>query len=189
MGVRPSREHLRSLLEPVVTAAELDLEDVEVTPAGRRRLLRVVVDGETGVGLNAVADVSRSISAVLDASDVMGAQPYVLEVSSPGVDRPLTEPRHWRRARTRLVHAALVDGSAVTGRVVAADERSATLDVGGEQRRVLFGDVTRARVQVDFSRPPDDSYELDNDTDGDPVDRLDDGPDEPDEPDEMDEEA
>src|SRR5688572_28096970 len=107
MGSTPTREHLRSLLEPVVGAARLDLEEVNVTPAGRRRLLRVVVDGDGGVDLDRLALVSRSVSEVLDDSDAMGSQPYVLEVTSPGVDRPLTEPRHWRRAASRLVRAEL----------------------------------------------------------------------------------
>jgi len=150
-----TREHLRSLLEPVVTAAHLDLEDVEVTPAGRRRLLRVVVDGDGGVGLDQVARVSQAVSDVLDNSDVMGASPYVLEVTSPGVDRPLTAARHWRRARSRLVRAQLVDGGVVIGRLVAADEHTATLDVDGALRRLPYAEVAKARVEVEFSRPGD----------------------------------
>jgi ribosome maturation factor RimP len=153
MAATPSRERLRSLLEPVVVAANLDLEAVQVLPAGRRRLLRVVVDADTGVALDVVADVSQSISAVLDASDVMGAQPYVLEVTSPGVDRPLTEPRHWRRARNRLVRAKLVDGRVLTGRVVEATEDAATLEVEGARQRLPYAHVAKARVQVEFARP------------------------------------
>ena len=82
----------------------MDLESVRVSVAGRRRLLRVVVDSDHGVSLDDAADVSRDVSAaLLDATDVIGDVPYTLEVSSPGVDRPLTEPRHWRRAAGRLV--------------------------------------------------------------------------------------
>ena len=99
---RPARrgtapEAIKELLEPVVESAGYDLEDVTVTPAGKRSLLRVVVDADDGVSLDDVATVSRTVSAALDTSDVMGSGPYVLEVTSPGVDRPLTEPRHWRR--------------------------------------------------------------------------------------------
>ena len=94
---------LRALLAPVVEGLGLDLEDVEVTAAGRRRRVCVVVDRDGGIDLDAVADVSKSVSDVLDASDALGSAPYVLEVTSPGVDRPLTQPRHWRRARGRLV--------------------------------------------------------------------------------------
>jgi ribosome maturation factor RimP len=153
MGSTPTREHLRSLLEPVLQAARLDLEEVHVTPAGRRRLLRVVVDGDGGVDLDRLALLSRSVSEVLDDSDAMGSQPYVLEVTSPGVDRPLTEPRHWRRATSRLVRAELATGGVVTGRVVAAGEQSATLDTGGARRELRYDQVTKARVQVEFTRP------------------------------------
>jgi len=154
----PDREPLLRLLEPVVADHGLDLEDVTITPAGRRRLLRVVVDRDGGVALDGVAQVSTSISRALDDADAMGGQAYVLEVTSPGVDRPLTHPRHWRRATDRLVKATLADGSTVLGRVTAADDSGATLDVDGSAHRVAYGDVTTARVQVEFNRkdgPPD----------------------------------
>src|SRR3954451_21966512 len=98
-----SRQRVRDALDPLVTAAGYDLEDVSVTAAGRRSVVRVIVDRDGGVDLDAVAEVSRALSAGLDESDVMGEAPYVLEVSSPGVDRALTEPRHWRRAIGRRV--------------------------------------------------------------------------------------
>ena len=90
-------ERVRSVVEPVVRAAGLDLEDVVVTPAGSRRVLRVVVDGDDGVPRRTSRlSQPRSVSDASTPVDVMGGQPYVLEVSSPGVDRPLTAPRHWR---------------------------------------------------------------------------------------------
>src|SRR6476660_7060047 len=100
-------DRLRGLLEPLAQAAGLDLEEIAVTPAGKRRMLRVVIDSDTGVQLDAVAELSREISAVLANSDVMGGVPYVLEVTSPGIDRPLTEPRHFARNTGRLVKAQL----------------------------------------------------------------------------------
>lgn len=99
---------LAGLIGPVVAAAGMDLESVRASVAGRRRLLRVVVDSDHGVSLDDAAEVSRDVSAALDATDVMGDMPYTLEVSSPGVDRPLTEPRHWRRARGRLVRVPVL---------------------------------------------------------------------------------
>src|SRR5215467_3213940 len=108
---------LAELIRPVVSAAGMDLESVRVTMAGRRRLLRVVVDSDRGVSLDDAADVSREVSAVLDASSVLGEVPYTLEVSSPGVDRPLTEPRHWRRARGRLVRVKVAGEGSVEGRL------------------------------------------------------------------------
>ncbi|ACZ85099.1 ribosome maturation factor RimP [Streptosporangium roseum] len=155
MGSATSRDRLIKLLEPVVGAEGLDLEDVTVTPAGKRRLLRVVVDRDGGVSLDDVAEVSLAVSATLDADDAMGATPYVLEVSSPGVDRPLTEPRHWRRAVKRLVKADLRDGTSVEGRIVATDETGVELDIAGAPRRIDYEDLTRGRVQVEFRRLDD----------------------------------
>ena len=100
---------------PWSTAQGLDLEDVVVTPAGKRRLLRVVVDQDGGVDLDTVAGVSTAVSATLDESDAMGGAPYVLEVTSPGVDRPLTAPRHWRRNRDRLVKVATAEAHRARG--------------------------------------------------------------------------
>src|SRR6476619_5993921 len=96
-------DRIAEVIRPVVTAAGMDLESVRVSAAGRRRLLRVVVDSDRGVSLDDAAEISRQLSAVLDEATVMGDFPYTLEVSAPGVDRPLTEPRHWRRATGRLV--------------------------------------------------------------------------------------
>src|SRR6201986_2050646 len=111
---------LAGLIEPAVTAAGMDLESVRMTVAGKRRLLRIVVDSDHGGSLDDAADVSRDISAVLDAGNVLGEVPYTLEVSSPGVDRPLTEPRHWRRARGRLVRVKVTGEGSGGGRGLAA---------------------------------------------------------------------
>jgi ribosome maturation factor RimP len=153
MGRAADRDSLRRLLEPIATEHDLDLEEVEVTAAGRRRVLRVVVDADGGVGLDTVADLSTAVSSALDDGDVMGAAPYVLEVTTPGVDRPLTEPKHWRRARGRLVLAALADGTEVTGRVRDADDRGVRLDVAGDPRELAWDEVRRGTVQVEFNRP------------------------------------
>ena len=103
-AVRPEEhERLERVAGPVVRAGGMDLESLQVTPAGRRRVLKVVVDADGGVGLDDMAEISRALSTELDSSGAMGDTPYTLEVSSPGVERPLTEPRHWRRAAGRLV--------------------------------------------------------------------------------------
>lgn len=156
-----AREHLLQLLEPVVTDAGYDLEDVSVTSAGRRSLVRVTVDADGGIDLDAVAVVSRLVSDALDADAQNPASPralagaYVLEVSSPGVDRPLTEPRHWRRATGRLVKVD-VEGGTVTGRIAGVDDAGVTLELdGGGTRTVAFADLGRGKVQVEFNRPGD----------------------------------
>src|SRR5690349_9936418 len=131
----------------------LDVEAVEVTPAGKRRVLRVAVDKDGGVTLDEVAEATREVNRVLDASDVMGEMPYTLEVTSRGVDRPLTLPRHWRRNARRLVKVTLADGSSVTGRIADSTEEAVTLEVDGSRREVPYAEVRKALVQVEFNRP------------------------------------
>jgi ribosome maturation factor RimP len=130
---------------------------VAVSQAGRRSVVKVVVDSDEGIALDDVADVSRAISAVLDEHDgAMGRAPYVLEVTSPGVDRPLTEPRHWRRSTGRLVKVTLSESSGaqdLAGRIVESDDAGVDLDVDGQRRRIDYCDVRKARVQVEFNRP------------------------------------
>ena len=142
---------LLQLLEPAVTSTGFDLEDVTVSPAGKRRVVRVVVDRDGGVDLDDVADVARAVSELLDEHAELLDTAYVLEVTSPGVDRPLTQPRHWRRAEGRLVKVTLADET-VTGRVTAAGETDVTLDVEGTPRTLLQAEVMKAVVQVEFSR-------------------------------------
>ncbi|GII86419.1 hypothetical protein Ssi03_44090 [Sphaerisporangium siamense] len=160
MGADARRDRLIKLLEPVVAVEGLDLEGVTITPAGKRRLLRVIVDGDGGVSLDQLADVSKLASKALDESDVMGGGPYVLEVTSPGVDRPLTEPRHWRRARGRLVKADLRDGTTVEGRVLSALDAGVKLSVEGTTRLLAWDELAKGRVQVEFRRIDEAELEL-----------------------------
>ncbi|MCX6431624.1 MAG: ribosome maturation factor RimP [Actinobacteria bacterium] len=133
----------------------VDLETVDVQKAGRRHIVRIVVDRDGGLDLDLIAAVSRRASELLDepplADELPG--PFVLEVTSPGVDRPLTETRHWRRALTRLVEVALVDGSTVVGRVTSVpDDDSVVLSTDAGDRTIARADVQRAVVQVEFNR-------------------------------------
>jgi len=151
-----STARLTEVLAPVVETTGADLEHVDVSKAGKRSVVRVVVDRDGGVSMDDVADVSRVVSDALDQLDeadpsALGPS-YVLEVTSPGVDRPLTAPRHWRRNVGRLVTVAFREGANVTGRVVAADTDTVSLDVEGEQRTLALADVVRGTVQVEFSR-------------------------------------
>ena len=142
------------LAQPLV-AAGVDLEDVQVQRAGRREIVRVVVDRDGGIDLDHVAQVSQIVAELLDAPPLSEqfAGAYVLEVTSPGVDRPLTEPKHWRRAQRRLVEASLTDGSTLTGRVVAVDEAGVTFDLGSDELRTVPTDqLARGSVQVEFNR-------------------------------------
>ncbi|WP_414689847.1 ribosome maturation factor RimP [Nocardioides sp.] len=147
-----TRDRLAGVLTDPLSAVGLDLEALELTPAGKRRLLRVAVDKDGGVTLDDIAEATKEVSRLLDESDVMGVQPYTLEVTSPGVDRPLTHPRHWRRNKGRLVKVKCRDGSTVTGRIAGNDDDAASLDVDGTERRVAFADVAKAKVQIELNR-------------------------------------
>ena len=144
---------IADVIGPVIAAAGMDLESVRVSAAGRRRLLRVVVDSDQGVSLDDAAAISRKLSAALDAAPVMGDFPYTLEVSSPGVDRPLTDPRHWRRAVGRLVQVTAADAGPISGRVLAADADGVTLDVAGDHRRFGYAALGAGAIQVEFGHP------------------------------------
>ncbi|RKR90800.1 ribosome maturation factor RimP [Micromonospora pisi] len=188
------RARLRAVIEPVVTAAGYDLEDVSVSRAGRRHVVRIIVDGDSGINLDAVADISRAISAALDLAEESGgdlvAGEYQLEVSSPGVDRPLTLPRHWRRNVGRLVKVTATGAGQpapeqrspeaasesrrsaerqITGRVVAADDEWVRFDLDGRTTEWAYADLGPGRVQVEFSRleevADEDLAEFDDDQD------------------------
>ena len=153
MAVDQARERLVEELTDPLLALGLDLEGVELASAGRRRVLRVAVDRDGGVTLDDVAAATKEVSRLLDESDVMGEQPYLLEVSSPGTDRPLTHPRHWRRNTGRLVAVTTAAGSGLTGRVLEAGEDRVVLDVDGERQELGLDAVAKARVEVEFNRP------------------------------------
>ena len=148
-------KRLAELIEPVTAAAGLDLESVRMSVAGKRRLLRIVVDGDHGVSLDDAADVSREISAMLDEGNALGEVPYTLEVSSPGVDRPLTEPRHWRRGVGRLVKVKVAGEGTVEGRILAADADGVTLELAKGERRFELGELGAGAIQIEFGRIPD----------------------------------
>lgn len=143
---------LESFLRPVVEQFGCDLEGADITPAGRRRLLRVLVDRDGGISLDDVADVTRAISKALDADDIMGEGAYTLEVSSPGVDRPLTLPRHWHRNLNRLVTVTLTAGGKVTGRIKSVSDEAAELDVQGKRRTIAYDAMVKAKIQIEFNR-------------------------------------
>jgi ribosome maturation factor RimP len=158
-GGSADAERIVGLLEPTVAAMGMDLENVRITSAGRRRLLRVVVDADGGVSLDDIALVSRELSATLDRAAAMGESPYTLEVSSPGVDRPLTERKHWRRAVGRLVTVplrphnapAVADSQVVTGRITGIDADGVRLEVAGESRRFGYSELGPGRIQIEFA--------------------------------------
>jgi ribosome maturation factor RimP len=154
VDLRRLRDRLASLVQPLVQAAGLDLEELELRRAGRRILVRVTVDGDAGIGHDELSDLSRDLSAALDAAEEQDGEltpgGYTLEVSSPGVDRPLTLPRHWRRNLGRLVTVRAGERS-VTGRVIGVDENGVRLE-GVGTTPVAFSQLGPGRVQVEFTR-------------------------------------
>ena len=145
--------NLTELLNPAVTRAGFILEDVTVTPVGKRRLVSVVVDCENrNPSLDEVTVVSKEVSSILDSYSLMGDMPFTLEVTTPGVDRPLTELRHWRKNVGRLVKITPVTGEKYAARIIAINPRDVVLESQGKEINVPFADITRAQIEVEFNR-------------------------------------
>ena len=174
---------IEAVVSPVLEGFGLELDALEVVPAGKRRVVRIVVDGDGPKGrgplLDDIASASRAVSDALDGSPAMGQAAYTLEVSSRGVGRPLVEPKHWRRATTRLVRVDLVGGEQLTGRITDAGDEAVELDVDGAPREVRYADVAKALVQVELNRRLTDDEDDEDDEDDDVVaDETDDDEDE-----------
>lgn len=171
-------ERLREFLRPTVEQHNLLLEDVEVRITGSHRTLQVVVDlpddGVEGLSLDTISEVSQSVSNALDNDPGDDGRPYNLEVSSPGVSRPLTQPRHWRRNVGRMVAVKLVDGGDLEGRLTDARESSITLrpmmavkkgtkPKFGEDREIPYDKIRKGTVQVEFAHADAEEPGGDND--------------------------
>lgn len=145
-------DRLETLVDGCVSALGLDLEAVELSSGGRRRVLRIALDTDGGVGIDHITEATRALSDALDASDVMGSLPYTLEVTSRGVERPLTLPRHWRRNAGRLVRATLTDDEQVEGRIGENDETGVELTSKSGTQRLEFDSIATALVQTELNR-------------------------------------
>ncbi|OBK40086.1 ribosome maturation factor RimP [Mycobacterium sp. 1245111.1] len=159
----PSQTQVIELLDGEFARAGYEIEDVVIDQRAQPPRITVIADGDTALDLDTVAELSRSASSLLDAQrDIGGA--YVLEVSSPGVDRPLTSEKHFRRARGRKVEFTLTDGSQVTGRVGETRDGAVNVVVRNGRdwtlRLIAFDEVAKAVVQVEFSPPPRRELEL-----------------------------
>jgi ribosome maturation factor RimP len=155
VSIDETRDRLAGVITSPLAAAGLDVEAIELTPAGKRRMLRVAVDKDGGVTLDDIAEATKEVSRLLDDSDVMGEQSYTLEVTSPGTDRPLTLPRHWRRNEGRLVKVTRTDGTTLVGRVGSSDDDGVSLDVDGTPQQLGYDSVAKAKVEIEFNRRPD----------------------------------
>ncbi len=142
------KDQIFELVEPLVSQAGLVLEEVQVQTPGEHRFVTVIVDSETGLNLDQVTDASRLIGEAMDGASFMGETPYTLEVTSPGVDRPLTAPRHWRKNVDRLVKIIKLDGETCKGRIINATEDEVTLDCC----TVAYSDIKRAIIEIEFNK-------------------------------------
>ena len=148
-----SRDELISYLAPIVHSASAVLEDVTITPAGRRRVISVIVDSEShNLSLDEVTGISRKVSEALDNFSSLDDKPFTLEVTSPGVDRPLTAERHWRKNIGRLVKITLNNGDVVTGRLSALDNFEVSLTLPKTEQKISRADIKRAVIEIEFNR-------------------------------------
>jgi ribosome maturation factor RimP len=145
-----TREQIMQILEPIASNMGLDLEDVEIKSAGKHSIVQVSIDKDGGINLDEVAQISNQISEALDAKDVLGEKPYTLEVGSPGIDRALTLPRHWRRNNGRLVKINFGSNSEI-GRIIESDDKKVSLEVKGKTRSINFDKIDKAFIQVEFN--------------------------------------
>ena len=145
--------NITELLNPAVTRAGFILEEVKVTPIGKRRLVSVVVDCENrNPSLDEVTVVSKEVSSILDSYSQLGETPFTLEVTTPGIDRPLMELRHWRKNVGRLVKITPSDGEKYVARIMAVNPRDVHLEMKGKELIVPFADISRAHIEVEFNR-------------------------------------
>lgn len=146
-------ENLTEVLSPAIQRAAFVLEEVTVTPVGKRRLISVVIDREeSNPSLDEVTSVSKVISEILDNYSQLGEMPFTLEVTTPGVDRPLTLPRHWKKNIGRLVKISPTQGEKLVGRISAFDGANVTLELNKEERVLSLSEISRAQIEIEFNR-------------------------------------
>lgn len=149
-------DSIAELIEPAVSAQGYFLEEVQLVSPGKHRIITCIVDGQTPLNLDQVTSVSRAISELLDESPIMGDTPFTLEVTSPGIDRPLTKPRHFAKNNDRLLKVTKTDGDVVTGRILSNTDTDVTLSVTVKKEIseivIDFVDIKRAVVEIEFNR-------------------------------------
>ena len=153
------KDQISELVTPAVSDQGFYLEDVHVATPGSHRIVTCIVDGDASLNLDQVTTVSRVISELLDEAVFMGETPFTLEVTSPGVDRPLTEPRHFAKNVDRLLKIIKLDGSEVTGRILSNTDLDVTLTVTVKketiEQTVSLNEIKRAVVEIEFNRKDD----------------------------------
>ena len=153
------KDQISELVTPAVSDLGFYLEDVHIATPGSHRIVTCIVDGDASLNLDQVTSVSRVISELLDEAAFMGETPFTLEVTSPGVDRPLTQPRHFAKNVDRLLKVIKLDGSEITGRILSNTDHDVTLTVSVKkevtEQTVPLADIKRAVVEIEFNRKDD----------------------------------
>ena len=150
-------EEIAVAITTAIEAAGCYLEEVTLTPAGKRKIMTVIVDGDTNLSLDQVTAVSKEVSAIVEVLPALGDTPFTLEVTSPGVDRPLTKPRHWRKNHGRLINATLTTDKTVKGRIGDSTE----IDVEIDSVKIAFSEIKKALIEVEFKSHKKDESESD----------------------------
>jgi ribosome maturation factor RimP len=140
------KEDISAAITPALEALGFYLEDVTIISAGRRSMLTVIVDGDTHLSLDQVTSATKAIGEIVESVQSLGETPFTLEVTSPGLDRPLTKVRHWQKNINRLVKVVLLDGSEIKGRIKDVNEVSAIVD----EKNINYSDIKRATLEVEF---------------------------------------
>lgn len=150
--VKNNQSAVAAVVAPIATRLKLDVEDIEVRRIGTRQIVRIILDKDGGISMDEIAAATRQISDELDLLEELAAA-FTLEVTSPGIDRPLTEERHWRRNIGRLVKVQIPDSGAIEGRILEVTELDVLLQVKQYKRSLPLADIERAVVQVEFNKP------------------------------------
>ncbi len=143
-----NKEQVLAVITPAIESLGFYIEDITITSAGKRSLLTVIVDGDTHLSLDQVTVATKAISEIVENLPTLGNNPFTLEVTSPGLDRPLTKPRHWRKNQDRLIKIVLTDGKEIKGRIKDSTENAVTVD----EQTINFADIKRATLEVEFKK-------------------------------------
>ena len=143
-----NKEQVAAVITPAIEALGFYVEDISITAAGRRSMLTVIVDGDTHLSLDQVTVATKAISEIVENLPTLGNNPFTLEVTSPGLDRPLTKPRHWRKNKDRLIKIVLNDGKEISGRIKDSTEADVIVD----EQNVKFADIKRATLEIEFKQ-------------------------------------
>lgn len=143
-----NKEQVLAVITPAIESLGFYIEDITITSAGKRSMLTVIVDGDSHLSLDQVTVATKAISEIVENLPTLGNNPFTLEVTSPGLDRPLTKPRHWRKNLDRLIKIVLTDGKEVKGRIKDSNEASVTVN----DQTINFADIKRATLEVEFKK-------------------------------------